>query len=210
MDGLSGAAAYSPAPAPVASMEYANSRSRDAAPVSRKLIETGRLSLETPHVSEVAKNAEGIVKKHGGYVENKNEDEDEVGLSVRVPAGKLKTSMEELETLGKVSYSKIRTKDVTDQYIDMEAKIRNLRVLRERLRKVYEKATKVEEMLEIEKELARVQTELDSIEGRMRAMQKNIAYSELDISIERKSVPGPLGAVAKGTGWVFKKLWVLN
>lgn len=178
--------------------------------VSRKLIKTGRITIESPHITEAAHGAESIVKKHGGYVENKNEGKESINLSVRVPAPKLKESMDELETLGEVAYSKIRVEDVTDEYIDIEAKLKNLRILRERLRKIYEKATKVEEMLKIEQELSRVQEELDSIEGRMKAMQKNIAYSELDIEIERKTVPGPIGAVAKSTGWFFKKLWVLN
>ena len=142
------------------------------------------MTLESVDVKKATKGAEEILKEHGGFVENKVE--------------------------GKVTSRRVRVTDVTEQYIDVDAQIRNLRVLRNRLKKLYSRSNNVEELLKVEAELARVQTELDSLEGRMKAMKKNIAYSQLSISINRKRIPGPLGAVSKSIDWLGKKLWVLN
>ena len=149
------------------------------------------------------------MKEHGGFVENKVEGKD-VTLAARIPAKNLIVGMDDLKNLGKVTSRRVRVTDVTEQYIDVDAQIRNLRVLRNRLKKLYSRSNNVEELLKVEAELARVQTELDSLEGRMKAMKKNIAYSQLSISINRKRIPGPLGAVSKSIDWLGKKLWVLN
>lgn len=196
--------------APVPSMAYSGpGGGGERSVVGRKLVKNGSISLECVDVGKAADGVEGILKRHGGFVENKREGED-VSFDARVPVESLVVSMDELAALGEVTSRRVRVKDVTDEYIDVEAKIKNLRVLRERLRGLYAKAGKVDEMLKIEKELARVQGDLDSLEGRMKAMRKNIAYSELSIEIERKRIPGPVGVLGKGIGWVGKKLWVLN
>lgn len=197
-------------PAVALSVAYENSTNVSRAKVvERKLIKNGSLTIESVDVKKAAKDAEAILKKHGGYIENKVEGKD-VTLAARIPAQKIDLGMDELAALGRVTYRRVNVRDVMDEYIDVDAKIRNLRVLRDRLKKLYSKSNKVEELLKVEKELARVQTQLDSMEGRIKAMKKNIAYSELSISINRKRIPGPLGAVGKGVNWVGRKLWILN
>lgn len=183
-------------------------RSGDGA-VQRKLIKSGEMRVVTAHVTEASKLAEQVVKQQGGRIEDKSEGED-VHYDIRVPATKLEVTMKAFEGLGTVKYQKVWVKDVTDEYIDVEAKLKNMRTLRDRLRVLYKKAEKVEDMLKIEKELARVQGELDSMEGRMNVMKRDVAYSKIDLNIERRKIPGPLGAVGKSIAWVGKKLWVVN
>ena len=48
------------------------------------------------------------------------------------------------------------------------------------------------------------------MEARMKYMRSKVAHSTLDLSINRDRIPGPLGAVKDGTGWVFGKLLYLN
>ena len=198
--------------APAASPAYSSAESSGRGSmksVERKLIKNGSMTLESVDVKKATKGAEEILKEHGGFVENKVEGKD-VTLAARIPAKNLIVGMDDLKNLGKVTSRRVRVTDVTEQYIDVDAQIRNLRVLRNRLKKLYSRSNNVEELLKVEAELARVQTELDSLEGRMKAMKKNIAYSQLSISINRKRIPGPLGAVSKSIDWLGKKLWVLN
>ena len=118
--------------------------------------------------------------------------------------------MESLESVGKVTSSRVNMTDITAAYLDLDAALKNKRALRDRLRSLLSRATKIEDTLKIEKELSRVQTELDQMEARMKYMRSKVAHSTLDLSITRDRIPGPLGAVKDGTGWVFGKLLYLN
>jgi len=118
--------------------------------------------------------------------------------------------MDALAALGKVTSRNVQIEDVTEQWIDLQAKVSNLRALRDRLRKLLNQTKNVKEMLEVEKELTRVQSELDSLEGKTKAIKNHVAYSKLTVRIRQKSILGPIGAVGKGAWWGIKKLFVLQ
>ena len=198
----------SPRPAPGPPMVTAGQSAS-----SRILVKTGTMSLEVNDVEKASRQARALTKKHHGYLENitsSQKDKPYARLKLRIPKDRLSTVMDETAALGKVSSRDIEIEDVTDQWIDLQAKLKNMRALRDRLRDLLAKAKNVKEMLEVEKQLARVQSELDSLEGRIKAMSKHTAYSKLTLTIRQKSVPGPLGAVGKGAWWGAKKLFVLH
>lgn len=118
--------------------------------------------------------------------------------------------MDSLSRIGTVTYRKISMDDVTAQYLDLEAEIKNKRALRDRLRQLLAKSETVKDTLAIEKELSRVQTELDQLEGRLKLLRSQVAMSTLNLNLERETIPGPLGVATKSTGWALKKLFVLN
>jgi hypothetical protein len=194
--------------APVLTMGAAESNSKSTV-LPRKVIQSGRMGMAVKDVEEVTSAIEAIVKTHKGHIDQQSKNDD-VSMEVRIPADKLNETMAQVSALGKVSYEKVWTKDVTDKYIDVEAKLRNLKLLRGRLMKLYDQSKDVKDLLEVEKELARVQGEIDSLEVRLKAIQRDVAYSKLDLTIKKETIPGPLGVVGKGIGWTFKKLWVLN
>lgn len=195
---------YAGAPAPV----YAKG---EMSKTARKQIKSASLTIESESVLDAVTQAKNIVKKQGGYVESSSQsDAERSSLSLRVPSKLLESTVDALADLGDVTYRRVKVKDVTDSYTDIEARLKNLRVLRERLRALYKKASSVKETLEVEKELARVQTELDSAESRIKNMRQSIQQSELSLTVHKKRVPGPLRLLGRGIGWIGKKLWVLN
>jgi Domain of unknown function (DUF4349) len=112
--------------------------------------------------------------------------------------------------LGTVTYRRVESEDVTEQYIDVEARLKNKIVLRDRLKQLLDKATAVKDVLAIETELNRVQSDIDSMEGRMRSMKKQVTYATVTLSLERKPILGPLGYVFKGLWWGVEKLFVIR
>ena len=201
---------YLAAPSPVAAPAVAFS---GTAPKSRILIKTGTLRVEVNDVKNATQKAQSIVKAHKGYLENisSNDDDDAYSsLSLRIPKDSLVPVMDKLAALGKVTSRNIEVEDVTEQWIDMQAKLKNMRALRDRLRALLNQTKDVKEILEVEKELTRVQSELDSLEGKIKAMRKHVTYSKLSLHLSQKSVPGPIGAVGKGAWWGVKKLFVLR
>ncbi|BDS06050.1 hypothetical protein NT6N_10900 [Oceaniferula spumae] len=191
----------------------AKSSAYGEARTSRVLVKTGSMSIEVNSVKESTAKVRGLVKQKKGYVENITSNDSgssSASLTVRVPKNSLLTTMDELAALGKVTSRNVEVEDVTDEWIDLQAKVKNLRALRDRLRRLLEKAGNVKDVLAVEKELTRVQSELDSLEGRIKAMQQNVSYSKISIRIHHKSIPGPLGVVSKGTWWGVKKLFVIR
>jgi hypothetical protein len=152
-----------------------------------------------------------MAERAGGFVEQKSDHGDEsASLTLRIPAKAFKTTLSDLETLGSVTYRSIEGEDVTEQYIDVEARLKNKVVLRDRLKQLLEKATEVKDILAIETELNRVQADIDSMEGRIKSLKGQVEYATVRLSLERKQILGPLGYLFKGLWWGVEKLFVIR
>lgn len=178
--------------------------------IERKIKRSGNLSLKSSNVKKAAAESEIQMKAHDARLDSASLTKEHYTAQIRVPSQSLEPLIDDLSKLGRVRHQKIIMKDITEGYLDLQARLKNKRALRDRLRQLLQKTSKVEEMLKIEKELARVQTELDQMEARMKLMSSQVQLSSLHFSIERKSIPGPLGIISKATGWTVKKLFTLN
>jgi len=178
---------------------------------TRKLIWTASLTVEVQEIAGPAQAATDIAKEAGGYVQSRSDSEENyANLTLRVPAAALKDVVGKLEALGKVTYRSMSSRDVTEEYIDLEARLANMIALRDRLKKLLDKATDVKEILAIEKELSRAQAEIDSMTGRMKALKGQVDLATLELTLDRKEILGPLGAAFKAIGWGIEKLFVIR
>lgn len=178
---------------------------------ARKLIRQAEQELEVDDVASAVGAATRLVEDQGGYVENSAvRNEGRADLVLRVPAKELETTMDMLAALGDESRRFIRVDDVTEQYIDLEARLKNTIALRDRLRVLLDKANTVSEVLSVEKELTRIQSELDSLEGRLKSLRNRVALARLELELHEEQILGPLGYLGYGVGWVIGKLFVIQ
>jgi hypothetical protein len=169
------------------------------------------VSLEVANVSNAVHRAIAFAEQQGGYVEQKSGDFDQNAyLKLRVPAAALTPALDAMQALGRVLDRRLENQDVTEQYVDTEARLKNRLVLRDRLRTLLDQATEVKDLLAIETELNRVQGDIDSMTARLQALQGQIDFAALDLSFQRRPVPGPLGLLFKGLFWTVEKLFVLR
>jgi hypothetical protein len=177
---LSGCAVYKSSAPPTG----ASYRSPDS---GRVLIRSGSLDLRARDLGAVQTSIEEIVLRVDGRIQDWSlTDGKWLSMSLRVPEPSLDKTMDEIATLGKVVGRSLRSRDVTEQLIDFETRLKNLRALRDRLRSYLDQATNLEEILAVERELARVQTEIESIEAKLKVLQDQIAMSELDVTVRKK------------------------
>jgi hypothetical protein len=177
----------------------------------RMLIWKGHLSLQVWNVSNAVNEATAMAERQGGFVEQKTDrGEESASITLRVPAKTFKTTLAALEALGTVTYRNVEGEDVTEQYIDVEARLKNKIVLRDRLKQLLEKASDVKDVLAIETELNRVQGDIDSMEGRIKSLKGQVEYATVTLSLERKAILGPLGYLFKGLWWGVEKLFVIR
>lgn len=180
----------------------------------RMLIWKALLIVEVNDVKEAAARATAVTEKAGGYVEQKSDsgekDDKSAILTIRVPADKFKSAVAGLETLGTVTNRSVTGQDVTEQYVDVEARLKNKIVLRDRLQKLLDRADAVKDILSIETELNRVQGDIDSMTAQLKALKGHVDYATITLSLQRKQVLGPIGFVGKWVAWTIGKLFVIR
>jgi len=120
-------------------------------------------------------------------------------ITLRVPAAKLAAAERDIAALGRVISQTSSQDDVTQQHVDMRARLKNLQAEESRLRTFFLKAKRVSEMLAIETELSRVRGEIESMQAQIDYLERQAALATLTVSL---SQPGALVSPAGG-GWGF-------
>lgn len=113
----------------------------------------------------------------GGYMKER----EDYRVVVRVPAPRLDEFLARLRAFGTVVTQAIKGTDVTEEYVDLEIRLRNHEKTLERLRELLAKAKEVKEILEVEKELARVTIEIERIKGRMKYLSDQAALATVTV-----------------------------
>jgi hypothetical protein len=168
------------------------------------------MAVEVRTLDAARTRLEGTIAALGGQVARSTRAEKRAEYLIRVPAARLDALMDSASTLGKVERRTVTSSDVTEQLVDLEARLDALRATRDRLRQLLERADEVQDVISVERELARVQGELESLEGRLQLLRTQVAMSELSLDISQQPVLGPLGIVIAGTAKLIGKLFVIR
>ena len=177
----------------------------------RMLIWKADLRIEVADLGKADHEATAKVETLGGYVEQKSNNGDKsINFKLRIPSKSFKAAVSSLESLGKVNYRNLTGEDVTEHYVDVDAQVKNLIALRDRLKQHLDKAADVKDIIAIETELNRVQTEIDSLQGQLKSLKGKADYATIDLTLERHAILGPLGYIFHGIGWCLEKLFVLR
>ncbi|QGX94033.1 DUF4349 domain-containing protein [Haloplanus rallus] len=172
-----------------------------ASATSRSIIRTGTVELRVDDYERSRSNLTALVESQGGYVGESAQqvrgDDDatwtEGRVVLRVPAENFSTTMAAIEREGTVRASRTSTQDVTEQVVDLEARLENLRAERERLRTLYAEANDTEDVLAVERRLSEVQTEIERTEAELQNIQRRVAYSTITVELTepRPDRPAP-------------------
>jgi hypothetical protein len=127
----------------------------------------------TPSIDAVQKTAMEL----GGYLVRRDPQQ----IIVRVPAEKYREALTAIAKLGDVLHREETVEDVTDQYYDLQARLRSNKVVRDRLEQLLAQAKNVNEALQVERELGRVSQEIERIEGRLKLLRELISFSTITV-----------------------------
>lgn len=200
-----------------AAAEVATSAPLQGKSSGRLLVWTASFSLEVADLTKAKAQLSERMLALGGYVEETSDyGEYSQMLVFRVPKDAFETALGNIEQSGKVLSRHVKGEDVTEQYVDVETRLNNNRVLRDRLKELLGKASSVQDILQIESELNRIQSEIDSMEARMRILKDQIQMSKVTVELRQqaeekpKTIYGPLGYLYKGAEWFVTKLFVIR
>lgn len=160
----------------------------------RMIIKTGSLSLDIEKYDDTEVKILEIVKSQGGFVSKSNNTVNASGsksgtITVKVPADKFDLLVFEISKIGKVVNQNIQASDVTEEYIDLESRLKTQKELEQRLIKLLdEKAVKLSDVIEVEEKLASVRQKIESIEGKMKLLKSQSDLSTLTINVFEPSI----------------------
>jgi hypothetical protein len=175
------------------------------------LIWNAQLNIQVWNISNAVKEVTVALERQGGFVEQQSEQgEESARLILRVPVKAFKEVLAGFESIGTVTYRKVAGEDVTEEYIDLAARLKNKIILRDHLQQLLDKATGVKDILAIETELNRIQADIDSMEGRIKSLKGKVEYATVTLNLEREAILGPLGYLFQGLWWGIKKLFVIR
>ena len=180
---------YAPDRSSVTQVDYKQPELNFNTQDKRVIIRTGTMSVEVERYDESAATISDIVKNFGGYVTNSSSTLNASGkkqgnITIRVAADKYDAMIAELSKVGKVMNENISGKDVTEEYMDAEARLKTQRELEARLLKLLEEKTaKLTDIVDVEQKLASVRENIEKTEGRLRYLKDQSAYSTLTVSV---------------------------
>jgi hypothetical protein len=144
---------------------------------AQMLVYTAALSLAVYQVEPGLDAVEKIARDVGGYLSSRQDN----AVTIRVPRDKFDDAVGRVEKLGDVTHRDIRAQDVTDEYVDIAARLKNAYAMRDRLNDLLARAP-VKEALDIEKELGRVTEEIERMEGKLKLLRDQIAFSTITVT----------------------------
>jgi hypothetical protein len=159
----------------------------DQAPVEieRMLIKTGQIEFETEDREITRNRILELTKKNKGYISYENDHKTSsrltTNLTIRIPTAVFDSFLAEAtKGVDRFDRKQIDIQDVTEEFLDIEARLKTKKELEARYLELLQKATKVTEILEIEREIGSLRADIESIEGRKKYLQNQASYSTID------------------------------
>ena len=166
-----------------------------AAPVARKIIRNATLTLEVEQPAKALQRIASVAESRGGFVVTSDSRQQIAGsgereyeiitVELRVPAAQFDSALEDIRAAGgNVTAQKITGKDVTEEYIDLEARLRTQRALEAQLLEIMKRAQEVEDAIAVQRELTNVRTEIERVEGRRRFLENQSSLSTISVTLQ--------------------------
>lgn len=191
--------APTPAPAPMPPGLGATYKGETlpATPEERMIVRNGNMSLVVDDVINARDKIAQMAARLGGYVVTSNirgEEQDRRGvISIRVPDDEFESALTELRNLAiRVKSESTSSQDVTEEYTDLNSRLKNAEATESQYLALLEKAKTVEEVLKIYDSLSRVRNEIEQIKGRMQYLERTSSMSLITANLEPQATAKPL------------------
>lgn len=152
----------------------------------QKIIKTSYLTFETESVEKTFQQIHKLVIKYKGQIQNDNTYKGSGNITrslvLRIPINHFSNTIDSISKNVDVFDNKhIKLKNVTEEFIDLEARLKTKKILENRYLQLLSKANTVSEMLEIEKEISKIREEIEAKQGRLNYLENQVSFSTLNL-----------------------------
>jgi hypothetical protein len=161
--------------------------------IERKIIRNADLQMEANAPEESQMKISQIAESKGGFVvetqasgsDAKAATRDTVTMTVRVPSAKFDEALNEIrQTASRVIVESIKGEDVTEEFIDIEARLKTQKALEAQFLEIMKRSNTVADALNVQTEIARVRGDIEKIEGRKRFLESQASLSTIKIKLQ--------------------------
>ena len=159
--------------------------------IDKKIIKDANVGVEVEDFYAYRSRIDSLVISLNAYISNDNLDKNDYSinsnLTIRIPAKGFDKLINNIEKgSGKLLYKNISARDVTEEFIDIEARLKTKKEVEKRYTQLLSKARNVKEILEVEEKLRLIREEIESREGRLNYLKKQVSYSTVNLRITQK------------------------
>ncbi|MGJ7910514.1 DUF4349 domain-containing protein [Neobacillus sp. LXY-1] len=164
---------------------------------TKKVIYQAQLHLRVKRFDRTISNLEEKAQSYGGYIAESTvarEGKEQItgSMTIRIPQKNFQSFLHDAEgQSAEVLSRNITGQDVTEEFVDLESRLKSKRTVEERLLSFMKNATKTEDLLKISADLAAVQEEIETIEGRMKFLENQTDFSTITITLYENKVVVP-------------------
>ena len=162
---------------------------QDAQDFDRRVIRNAELGIRAEDVRRGAAEAQQVAARLGGSVQSSQIEEDGGSISadlvLSVPSERLEEALEELRDLGtEVTTDTVEGEDVTEEFVDLESRERNLLAAEQSLLELYDQAESVQDTLTVLRELTRIRDQIERAQGRIEYLEQRTDFSQITLDIQ--------------------------
>ncbi len=168
----------------------------DLPDIGQKIVKTGSLQLGIGEgtYADVRERIRSLANSSGGYLQGESSSQDASGLThgtvtVRVPAEKFDEVFAAIAVFGEPGQTSVKTSDMTQEYVDLESRLRHLQAEEAFYLGLIDKAQTVSDMISISDRLSDIQQEKETVMGRQAYLDNQVAYATITATIN-ETAPG--------------------
>jgi len=160
----------------------------------RMIVHNVNLSLKVRDVQKEIEKIKDIARENHGYVVNSNLIDNEYDfqgyVSIRIPSERLTTVLSSIKLLGeKIVSENWNSRDVTEEYIDLQARLGNLKNTEKQYLRLMERTETIKDILSVQKELTIVRSQIEQLQGRINYLDKTTSTSLINVTVMPVSMP---------------------
>jgi hypothetical protein len=170
---------------------------------NRKLIRNATVELEIVSFDDAVQKITAFANEEHGYVATTDSQKQANGklrgqVVLKVLPANLDRLLQKLRTVGELKNQTLGTEDVTKAYLDTDARLKNARVMEQRLIEMLKTKTgKVSDLLQVERELGRVREEIEKMQGELKYWDSQVQFATVTISLAEKDMEEPAAFLLK-------------
>ena len=170
------------------------------------VIKTADLRIEVPSdgLRAAVQRVEQIAPRYGGYVHSTtiNDAHDSEGVVViRVPSEDFEVALRDTKSVGKVLGENVSGEDVSQEFVDLDARIRNLEAQESVLLDLMSRATTIADTITVQNNLSGLQLEIERLRGRLNFLEDRTSMGTISVAVVEAGAPAPKVANAFTRAW---------
>jgi hypothetical protein len=159
--------------------------------ITHKIIKDGRMEITVEDLEYTKRKVDSLVRLFNAYYADETytnlDFSQRYNLRIRIPYVGFEAFIDKIGSgIGQVTYKNITSRDVTEEFIDLETRLQNKSSYLLKYNELLKKAKTVKDILEIEEKIRSIQEEIESVQGRLNFLNNQVDFSALDLQISKK------------------------